>query len=106
MARYDADKIREKVTSDCERLFASHSSNRPEGWVCDQRTKDVVCLGYWLNEELTMVGIDDVARIVQLGTFNRYSRSDHDIWLLAAQIMNDVVEGNVDRSRKTHRRWG
>jgi hypothetical protein len=25
---------------------------------------------------------------------------------LAAQVMNDAINDNIDRDRKTHRRWG
>lgn len=104
--KYSADAIEAWVTGESERLFAPWAVGRPEGWKCDSRTRDIVCISFWLMEELTAIGIDNKGRVTQQAQFNRYSRSDENLWELAAQIMNDSVDGNIDRDRKTHRRWG
>jgi len=103
---YSAAQIRRDVHADQERLFASWAVGRPVGWVCDQRTKDLVCLSLWLREEMTRLGLDELGRKTQEGVFHRYSRSDLDLFELAAGVMNDAVAGNIDRDRRTHRRWG
>ena len=41
-----------------------------------------------------------------LGEYNRCSRSEEDLFALAARIMDDVVNDRIDRNRKAHRRWG
>lgn len=104
--RYTASFILGIIAAGRERLFADYARNRLENWKVDSRTQDFVCLSTWLREELTSVGIDDHGRIVQQGVFSRYSRSDDDLFELAAQVMNDAINDNIDRDRKTHRRWG
>lgn len=106
MTLYTAANVREAMDPQRERLFAPYAVGRPATWTTDQRTKDLWCLGRWLDEEMTRTGVDDLGRRVQLATFNRYSRSDEDLFELAAQIMNDTLSNNFDRNRKTHRRWG
>jgi hypothetical protein len=88
------------------RLFASYAEGRSPRWTCDQRTKDTVCLSVWLREELERLDIDELGRKVQEGEFYRYARSDEDLFELAATILNNAVTGNIDRDRRTHRRWG
>lgn len=107
---YTAQSVREALEPHRTRLFSSYATGRPVGWNCDQRTKDLWCLGMWLGEEMSKLvesnKLDDLGRRVQLATFNRRSRSDHDLFELSAQLMNDTVDGNFDPHRKTHRRWG
>lgn len=104
--QYTAESIRKAVEDDSERLFSSYSANRPEHWACDQRTKDLVTLGNWLNEEHARLGIDDLGRLTQNGRFNRESRSRDDLWTLAVEILNDTLIDKIDRNRRPHRRWG
>jgi len=103
---YTGPRIRELVESDRERLFASYAVGRPPNWTCDARTRDTVCLSVWLREELTRIGLDDLGRRTLEGEFNRYSRSDNDLFDLAADIMNKAVANDIDRDRRPHRRWG
>lgn len=104
--RYAADGIREKVSADFERLFSSYAVGRSPTWACDQRTKDTVTISVWMREELTRIGVDDLGRRTQENAFNRHSRSDTDVYELAAQLMNDALDDNIDRFRRPHRRWG
>lgn len=103
---YLATEIRRLVELDRERLFASYAVGRHPNWTYDVRTRDTVCLSLWLREELTRIGIDDLGRKTLEGEFNRYSRSDDDLFELAAGIMNKALADDIDRDRKTHRRWG
>lgn len=103
---YTAKGIKAMVESERGRLFASYAEGRPPNWVCDQQTKDIVCLSVWLREELTRLGIDELGRKIQEGEFNRYSRSDPDLFVLAAEVMNNALANRIDRNRRPHRRWG
>lgn len=106
MERYSADYIRENVSWNEDRLFAPWAAGRPENWTPDQATKDLVCLGYWLREELTSTLKCNEADVkTQLWKFNRLSRT-YDIWETAAECLNDVLDDKVERNRKPHRRWG
>jgi hypothetical protein len=103
---YTGASVREQVEADRERLFASYAVGRHANWTCDVRTRDTVCLSVWLREELTRIGLDELGRKTLEGEFNRYSRSDDDLFDLAAGIMNKALKDDIDRDRKTHRRWG
>lgn len=105
-SQYTSDEIRTAVEGDRERLFASWSVGRPENWNTDQRTKDVVCIGNWMGEEMVRFGLDDAGRRALLHEFNRYCRNDEDLFFLSAEIMNDMLAGNIVRNRRHHRRWG
>lgn len=103
---HTAESVRQAVNSQRERLFSSYAFGRSSNWVCDQRTKDTVCISVWLRESLTALGLDELDRKTQENVFYRYARNDNDLFGLAAQVMNDAASGNIDRNRKTHRRWG
>jgi hypothetical protein len=79
---------------------------RAPNWACDPRTKDLVCIGYWLVEELVRLGVNDDDRRTQQNFYNRWSRSDGDLFDLAARTLNTVLEGKVEQNRIPHRRWG
>jgi len=102
---YTADAIKECVANDQARLFASWSANRPPNWKPDERTVQVVCVGNWLSEELAKV-VSDEHRRIQEAQYNRRSRSEIDLYALAAEIMTETIEGRVNTTRTPHRRWG
>ena len=52
------------------------------------------------------VPIDDADRKIQQQMFNRWCRSRTDLFELAAEIMNDVIDGKIARERIPHHRWG
>lgn len=104
--QYTPDEIRTAVEGDRVRLFAPWIVGRSENYSTDQRTKDVVCIGNWMNEEMTRKGLDDPGRRALLHEFNRYCRNDEDLFVLSASIMNDMLAGNIVRNRRMHRRWG
>lgn len=117
MKRYSAEQIKSLIAADEERLFASWSVGRPIGWACDTQTKDAVCIGNWLSEEISRlisegfigpdgIQLSDDDRRIQQNTFNRWCRSRTDLFELAAEIMNDVLDGKILRDRIPHKRWG
>ena len=103
---YTASGVKESVDADREHLMGAWALGRPENWSCNQQTKDLICIGNWLDEEMRRRWLDDLGRITQTSQFNRRSRSEDDLWTLAAEIMNQVVNDKIDRQRKPHRRWG
>ena len=64
----------------------------------------LVALGYWLDQELSKFCLDEDRR-TQIWKYNRLSRT-YDIWLTAADVMNEVLDGKVEKNRVGHRRWG
>lgn len=103
--RYTAQAVRTAVEADIDRLFAPWLVGRPENYSPGPDLKLLVSLGYWLDEELRRLGCDDLDRKTQTWKYNRHSRT-YDIWETAAECLNDVLDGTVDRDRKPHRRWG
>jgi hypothetical protein len=104
--KYIPESIKAAIEADREALFAPYAIGRPDNWSCDMRTKDLICIGNWLANELTLLGISDVDRRTQQWKFNRESRSDLDLFTCAADIMNEAVEGKIEQNRIYHRRWG
>jgi len=103
---YTAAAIAAQVEQHQTRLFSSYSIGRPANWSCDTRTRNLVCIGNWLQEEMLRLGLDDLGRRTMLGEYNRCSRSEDDLFSLAARIMEDIVNDRIDRNRRPHRRWG
>lgn len=103
--RYTAGSVKEAVETDIDRLFAPWMVGRSENYKVDSATKSVISLGYWLDEELTRLGVNDVDRRTQTWKYNRLSRT-YDIWETAAEVMNEVLDGQVEQNRRPHRRWG
>src|SRR5271170_5548125 len=102
MTRYTAESVREAIEPHRERLFASYAANRLPNWSCDLRTKDLVCLGNWLQEELVRLGCNDDDRRTQWHFYHRWSRSDWDLFELVAQALNAVLDGQVEQNRVPH----
>jgi hypothetical protein len=103
---YLPESVRDQVEADRERLFAHWAVGRPEGWSCDSRTKDLVCLEKWLTEELAKICANQDDRRTQLRYFNRCSRAEKDLFELASRTVNLVLSGFVEQGRVPHHRWG
>lgn len=103
---YSKEKIQREVEGRREELFELYRKDRPSTWSCCSRTEEVICLGEWLRRELINLQLDPLGRSQQEGIFHRESRSQDDLYVLVAQIMNDTVDGKIDRERKPLRRWG
>jgi len=79
---------------------------RPSNWTSDERTRDLICIGLWLREELISLKVNEADRKTQEWYYNRWSRSEEDLWSLAARTLNTVLDGEVEQNRVPHRRWG
>lgn len=105
MTEYAASWVRELVSEAQAELFARYAVGRPTNWSCDSRTRELVCAGNWLDDELKAQGVNDDDRRATLWSFNRRSRAEFDLFQLVADIMNEVMAGTVD-NKPAHRRWG
>ena len=105
MERFEATLIQSTVDADIDRLFAPWLVGRPPNYATDSATRRLIALGYWLDEELVRLGCTDVDRRPQLWKYNRLSRT-YDVWVVAAECLNDVLDGTVEQDRVPHRRWG
>lgn len=103
--RYAAASIEAIVVADVDRLFAPWAVGRPTRYSPDPATKRLVALGYWLREELSRLGCNVADIHTQLWKYNRMSRS-YDVWQVAAECLNDVLDNKVEQNRVPHRRWG
>ena len=103
---YTPESVQQAVEQDRDRLFAPYLVGRGPNWSCDLRTKDLIALGNWLAEELVRLGCNEDDRRTQQAFYNRWSRSDHDLWDLGARTLNAVLEGQVQQKRVPHHRWG
>lgn len=104
-SRYDATVIRASVDVNIDALFAPWAAGRPPRWSPDPATKQLVALGYWLDAELTRMGCSDLDRKTQIAKYNRLSRT-YDVWNVAAECLNDALDGTIEQGRIAHRRWG
>ena len=66
---------------------------QPERYSPDQRSKDLWCLGKWLDE-VTAVAGDEMRRRAGWH-FNRKARGVEDIWTLAADTANAALAGTL-----------
>lgn len=102
---YTAESVKARVLDDIDRLFAPWAVGRPENWKPAPATKELVALGYFLDEELRTLGVSDDDRRTQVAKYNRLSRT-YDVWETAAECLREAFDGTVAKERKPHRRWG
>lgn len=95
--RYTADSVRESIKPKWEGYYAKLSAGQSPTWKCDERTADLFCLAQWLMDELALIGLNDDDRRAQQRFFNRKQRATDDIYDLAAQTMNNALDGNIDK---------
>jgi hypothetical protein len=107
----DANEIREAVEADRERLESGLRAGQPPTWQCDQRTRDVWCLGRLIDERFA--GLDPERRRELGWAFSRMVRSAEDPFEVAARVVrtgdagSDVGDITKDHwTAKNHRRWG
>jgi len=98
------ESVQTAVSTEEERLLAAWIVGRPSGWKMDTATKDTICVGYWLDEQLRAT--NDADRKTQIQFFNRRSRSETDPFAIAAELLNEVITGTVVQNRIPHKRWG
>lgn len=96
--------VKREVEDNMERLLVPWMIGRPENYTIDAYTKNVIATGYWLDEKLMKI-CTDADRKTQCWKFNRMSRT-YDVFEVAAECMNEALNGTVEQNRKPHRRWG
>lgn len=83
----------EMIRADLEPARARYEAQLREGqtphWIPDQRTKDLWCLGKWIDAKLS----GDTRRIEMLHYFNRIVRAEQDPFAVAAVVMNTHLNG-------------
>lgn len=93
------------VDANIDRLLQPWLEGRSANYVMDPLARYVVATSYWLDEVLQTITANDADRKTQLSKFHRMSRS-FDVFEVAAECINDVIDGKVEQNRKPHRRWG
>lgn len=101
-----SDDIFSVIDKNRQTLFESYKVGRQEGWSCDSRTKDAICIEVWMRQELTSLHLHEHECRTAIDIFNRFARSEEDLFGLAAQIMNDATSRKINVYRRGHRRWG
>ncbi len=102
---YQRLQVEALIRDDATHLFEAYARGRPINWNCDSRTRELVCVGNWINKELTRLGAPDEDRRIMGWAYNRRSRAATDLFQLGADLMNEFEAGNIDR-KPAHRRWG
>jgi hypothetical protein len=96
-------QVQEEVLKNIDRLLVPWLVGRSETYTMDEATRNIVATGYWLEEQFKEISDDD--RRTQCWKFNRLSRT-YDVWETAAECINEVLDGTVEKNRTPHRRWG
>ena len=104
MNPYTADWIRTSLAAKYDTYYAKLCVGQMPTWSCDQRTKDLFCLGQWLMDELFLLKCTSVDRRDTQDFFNRKARAENDLFELAALAMNNLLEGKVERFRRRERK--
>jgi hypothetical protein len=97
--RYTADNISQALLPKYNGYYQKLAVGQAPTWKCDQRTADLFCLSQWLMEELQRLGASDYDRIQQQWQFNRQVRAREGLMELAAKILNDFLDDEVDLYR-------
>jgi hypothetical protein len=104
--RWTPELVKLAVEKDRERLFHPYTVGRPLGWSTDLRTRDLIAIGNFISEEVVRLGANEDDRRTQQQFYNRWSRSEDNLWDLAARTLNAVIAGEVEQNRVGHHRWG
>lgn len=88
---YDADTIKEKIELNRTRYEDLLRIGQAPNWQTDQRTRDLWCLGKWIDEELE----GHERRIEIMWYFNRTVRAEQNPFEVAAVVMNKCYSGEV-----------
>jgi hypothetical protein len=83
---YDAARVKTELEPDRMRFEESLREGQMPTWSCDQRTKDLWCLGKWLSEQFAV--LPDEQRIQYQWYFNRKVRAEDQPFEVAAMVMN------------------
>lgn len=86
---YDGDMVRAEIEPDRAKYEAQLREGQAPNYTPDQRTKDLWCLGKWINAKLD----GDDRRIELLWYFNRTVRAEEDPFVVAARVINKHLNG-------------
>ena len=90
---YDAARVKTELDPHRERFEALLRVGQMPTWSCDQRTKDLWCLGKWLSEQFAV--LPDEQRIQYQWYFNRKVRAEDQPFEVAAMVMNKHLMGEA-----------
>lgn len=93
---YTRYSILVSITSKLPYYYTKLSIGQSPNWIPDKRTLELFSISQWLIEELTSLKCSEDCRHRQLWFFNRKSRSEEDLYVLAALTLNNLLEGKVD----------
>lgn len=81
--------IRAEMEPDRAKFEAQLREGQPPNYTPDQRTRDIWCLGKWIDQKLS----GDGRRIEMLLYFNRIVRAEEDVFEVVARVMNLHASG-------------
>lgn len=88
---YDASRVKTELEPDRERFEVKLRMGQMPTWSCDQRTRDIWCIGKWLGERFSV--LPDEQRIQYQWYFNRTVRAEEEPFEVAAKVMNKHLMG-------------
>lgn len=98
--RYDMEYTRYNILRSITPRLPSYYSKLAVGqsptWIPDVRTLELFSISQWLIDELISLGCSEDDRHKQMWFWNRKSRSEEDLYTLAALTLNNLIEGKVD----------
>jgi hypothetical protein len=86
---YNGKMIRAEMEPDRAKYEAQLMEGQPPRYTPDQRTRDIWCLGKWIDAKLE----GQERRIEMLWYFNRTVRAEEDPFEVAAVVMNTYANG-------------
>lgn len=101
---YTPLQVRTLVEAELERLLVPWMVGRQANYTMSHATKLTVATEYWIREQLESIcNATDLK--TQVMKFHRETRT-HDIFEIAAECINEALQGTVEQNRKPHRKWG
>lgn len=85
MEKLSGNDIRRELEVDRRRFEDALKAGQQPNWQCDQRTRDLWCLGHWLMERYMPIEGDRRRELVWL--FDRIARSSEDLFASAALVV-------------------
>lgn len=101
---YTKERIEENLAPKYQTYFAKLAVGQPANWKCDKRGADLFVLAQWLMDELILLKAEDLDKRDVQSVFNRKSRAEEDLYALMAKILNDYLDGKIERFRRFERK--
>lgn len=96
------EEIRTSVDLVREELEKLLRAGQPSHWICDQRTRDMWCIGYWLAARYETLEPDRKRELLAL--FNRITRPTEDLFAVASLVV-EVGDSGGDTSDVSKDFW-